>query len=216
MQDATTERPGSKLTKVELTRERILLAATELFAARGYDGASIRDIEQRADVNRGLVTYHFGNKEDIWKAAFDFAFLPFLEDFQSKAHLLGTLDSRTRLRLVLENFIRMSAARPYMNQLMIQENFQPTWRSDWIIERYLKPARQMSAALGDENDPLARIDSDPHLRYVLLGACAMPYSLPCEARALFGVEVGQEEFIEKHIATVLRLVDSLLPELKED
>ena len=210
MPAATSSAREPKMTKAELTRERILAAATELFAARGYDGASIRDIEQKAGVNRGLVTYHFGNKEDIWKAAFDHAFLPFLDDLESKADLLRSLDPKTRMRLMLENFIRVSAERPHMNQLMIQENYQSTWRSDWIIERYLKPSRVLNESLSGEGDPLKKLETNPHLRYALLGACAMPFSLPCEVRALYSADVYDEVFINQHIATVLKIAEALL------
>jgi AcrR family transcriptional regulator len=56
------------------TRQRILNAARELFAARGYRGASIRDITKSAGVNLGAVTYHFGTKQDLYQAVLSRAF----------------------------------------------------------------------------------------------------------------------------------------------
>lgn len=50
-------------------RERILRAAQELFAERGYDGASAEVIAERADVAKGLVFHHFGSKADLYMAA---------------------------------------------------------------------------------------------------------------------------------------------------
>ncbi|MCI5095882.1 MAG: TetR family transcriptional regulator [Rhodobacteraceae bacterium] len=44
------------------TRTRIVDAAERLFAARGYDGTSMRDIATEADVHVGLVSHHGGNK----------------------------------------------------------------------------------------------------------------------------------------------------------
>ena len=43
-------------------RERIIAAAIELFAERGYAGASVRDIAARASVTGGLIVHHFGTK----------------------------------------------------------------------------------------------------------------------------------------------------------
>lgn len=196
-------------TKGAITRTKILEAAIELFAARGYDGASIRDIEQKADVNRGLITYHFGNKEDIWKAAFDHAFLPYLNDLQSKAAMLQELDAKTRLRLMIGHFVRTSAHRPYMNQLMIQENYEASWRTEWIVERYLKPGAELNRTFAGSDAWVMRLETDPHFRYILLGACAMPFSLTSEATALYGVDVFSEEFIDKHIETVLKMIEPL-------
>lgn len=48
------------------TRDRILNAAESLFADRGYDGASIRDVAAAADVQINAVGYHFGPKEDLF------------------------------------------------------------------------------------------------------------------------------------------------------
>jgi AcrR family transcriptional regulator len=49
------------------TKVRILDAAEELFAARGYHGVSIRDITLAAGVEVALANYHFGPKEDLFK-----------------------------------------------------------------------------------------------------------------------------------------------------
>lgn len=47
------------------TRERILDAAEALFAARGYDGASTRDIVAASGDTIGSVNYHFGSKGQL-------------------------------------------------------------------------------------------------------------------------------------------------------
>ena len=48
-------------------RRRILLKAGEIFAGRGYLGATIRDICQQADVNVAAVNYYFGDKEGLYQ-----------------------------------------------------------------------------------------------------------------------------------------------------
>jgi AcrR family transcriptional regulator len=50
------------------TRQRILSVATEMFASSGYDGVSVRDIAEKAGVNVGAISYHFGGKENLLKA----------------------------------------------------------------------------------------------------------------------------------------------------
>ncbi len=49
----------------ENTKTRILDAAKELFAKRGYDGSSVEAIAQEAGVNKALIYYYFSGKEDI-------------------------------------------------------------------------------------------------------------------------------------------------------
>jgi AcrR family transcriptional regulator len=52
------------------TKTRILDVAEELFAERGLDRVSIRDITDAAKANLAAVNYHFGGKEDLIAAVF--------------------------------------------------------------------------------------------------------------------------------------------------
>jgi AcrR family transcriptional regulator len=53
------------------TRRRLLVAAAELFAERGVDGASIDAIAERADRTSGAVYDHFGGKDGLLFALLD-------------------------------------------------------------------------------------------------------------------------------------------------
>ena len=47
------------------TRERILRAAAEIFAAKGYHGAGMTELGVAADIQRGALYYHIGSKEEL-------------------------------------------------------------------------------------------------------------------------------------------------------
>jgi AcrR family transcriptional regulator len=47
------------------TRSTIVRVAVEVFASRGYDGASVREIAQLAGISKGNLTYHFAVKDDL-------------------------------------------------------------------------------------------------------------------------------------------------------
>jgi AcrR family transcriptional regulator len=49
------------------TKEHIKEVARGLFAQHGFDGVSIRDIIEKAEVNLGAITYHFGGKEELFR-----------------------------------------------------------------------------------------------------------------------------------------------------
>lgn len=67
------------------TRKRILEAAEIEFAINGFNGATIREITHRAEVNIAAVNYHFGNKEDLFKEMVSYRIEPIN---QSRLHLL--------------------------------------------------------------------------------------------------------------------------------
>ncbi|GAA5493859.1 hypothetical protein Rhal01_00011 [Rubritalea halochordaticola] len=80
---------GSKSS--EATRERILEAAEVLFAERGFDGVSLRDITAAALANVAAVNYHFGTKE----ALMDQILLRYLVPLnQERLELLAEVEKR--------------------------------------------------------------------------------------------------------------------------
>jgi AcrR family transcriptional regulator len=50
------------------TKNKILDAAEQLFADKGFNGTSLREITSLADVNLAAVNYHFGSKKELIKA----------------------------------------------------------------------------------------------------------------------------------------------------
>src|SRR5215469_6327642 len=83
---AAGERSAEDLT----ARARIRDAALALFAERGMDGTTIRDIARAAGVSGGLVRHHFGSKEDL-RAACDAYALSHLLEIKEQAILGGQL-----------------------------------------------------------------------------------------------------------------------------
>ena len=58
------------------TREAILEAARGLFAERGYDGTTVRELGAVAEVDPKLVLHYFGSKEGVFRSAVSFPFDP--------------------------------------------------------------------------------------------------------------------------------------------
>jgi AcrR family transcriptional regulator len=85
--------PRSATTNLELrerSRERILAAALEVFAEKGYESASISDVTARAGVSRGLVTYYFTSKNQLAAALLD----QWLDGITGLLNLPGTPDEK--------------------------------------------------------------------------------------------------------------------------
>ncbi|MBL7663896.1 MAG: TetR/AcrR family transcriptional regulator [Bacteriovoracaceae bacterium] len=60
--------------QIHETKEKILHAARTLFAIKGFDGASIREIAAEADVNIAAVNYHFTSKELLFMQVIEWVF----------------------------------------------------------------------------------------------------------------------------------------------
>ena len=61
--DGRSARPSRP---TDATRRALVSAATVVFAERGYEAASVRDITGKAKVNQGAITYHFGGKSGLY------------------------------------------------------------------------------------------------------------------------------------------------------
>lgn len=63
----------------ELTRQRIIDAARQIFLARGVSRSTLEHIATQANVTRGAVYWHFKNKTEIFHAIREQVFLPLID-----------------------------------------------------------------------------------------------------------------------------------------
>jgi AcrR family transcriptional regulator len=188
------------------TREALLAAATAIFSARGFDGISVRQLEESAGVKRGLVAYHFGDKEQLWRDAVDRLFDELGQQFASRLETLSDIAPREAARGLVRAFVRYSAARPELNRLMLQESLSDTWRVDYIVEQHIRPLLQtLKAALPDAVRMFLGED-DPHRYYAFIGASAFVFSAEQECIRLFGRSPRGEAFIERQADLVEQLL----------
>jgi AcrR family transcriptional regulator len=72
------------------TKERILSAAEELFAAEGFEKVSLRAITQSADANLASVNYHFGSKDALIDAVIERIIAPVNQERLQRLDALET------------------------------------------------------------------------------------------------------------------------------
>ncbi|HEX9069726.1 MAG TPA: TetR/AcrR family transcriptional regulator, partial [Ktedonobacterales bacterium] len=73
-QDSTQGKRTRRAEAAEASKSAILDAAEALFAQHGYEATSLQEISDRAGVTRGLPTYFFGSKEDLYRAVLERTF----------------------------------------------------------------------------------------------------------------------------------------------
>lgn len=188
------------------TRERIVRAAAEAFAEKGFRGASTREIARRAGTNQGLITYHFRTKDDLWRAAADRIFGMLQKSLGESLASLETEDPRERVREGIRAYVRFAAAHPELFRLMVDEGKNSEQRMKWLVDTHLKP--RFDAFVRGGGGDLAEIDPLllPHAYYVLAGAGSLIFAVAPECRRLTGLEPESAEAIETHADFVARLM----------
>jgi AcrR family transcriptional regulator len=68
---AEATRQTVSMTRAELRRQEVLTAASDLFATKGFEATSMRDVAAAADLMSGSLYYHFSSKEEMYVAVQD-------------------------------------------------------------------------------------------------------------------------------------------------
>jgi AcrR family transcriptional regulator len=128
------------MTPADDPRERLLTAAGELFAEKGLDGATVREICTRAAVNIAAVNYYFRDKENLYIEAVKQA------SCGSQLHAVAGGDPGAppaqRLRDFIHAFVArmLDKARPAWHaQLMTREMARPTAACQEVVREYIRP-----------------------------------------------------------------------------
>jgi AcrR family transcriptional regulator len=188
------------------TRGVLLQSAIDAFSTQGFDSISVRQLEEIAGVKRGLVAYHFGDKEQLWRASVERLFTALAEDFMGRVSTLVDVAPAEAARAMVRAFVRYSAAYPAVNRMMMQECTSDSWRVDCIVEQHIRP---MLAALYEalpEASALLWGDRDPHRYYLFIGAGAFVFSAEQECQRLFATDPRREVFVERHADMVADLL----------
>ena len=126
-----------------VTQQKLLDAATEAFSENGFKGTSTRDIADRAGVHHPLITYHFKNKSQLWRAAADRVFSEFNESLIKAMDEVPKMDPKARAETFIRTYVRFSFGQPALHQLILQESSYPSDRLDWLVDTHLKPLYEM-------------------------------------------------------------------------
>ena len=189
------------------TRARILAAALEIFAERGFDGATTRDIAARAGTNLGLLQYYFGGKERLWRDAIDHVF-----------GALGTalegvvperLERPEQLAEIIRVCVRFVAANPYLVRLMNDECKRDGPRMRWLVDRHGRRLYETANAVFEHGRRRGLLPDlpPPHAYYLFIGAAGMIFSQAPECRRLTGTDpTTSAAVVERHAEALVRLL----------
>jgi AcrR family transcriptional regulator len=81
----------------EYTRQSIIKAAVTLFAEKGFEGSSVRDIVTKARVNQAAINYHFKGKDGLYLEVLKTAFEKLTENAGLDAEKLKSLSREEAL-----------------------------------------------------------------------------------------------------------------------
>ena len=156
-----------------VTQQKLLDAAISAFSENGFKGTSTRDIADRAGVHHPLITYHFKNKNQLWRAAADRIFREFNISLVKAMAEVPEMDPKARAEAFVRTYVHYAHAQPALHKIILQESSNSSERLEWLVETHLKPLYELVA------EPLSRLQQlgiaptgDPSLLYNMIRVSA--------------------------------------------
>ena len=142
----TQKNKSSNNHKYELTRDRLLDEAEELFAQKGYHAVSVREITKAAESNLAAVNYHFGNKQNLYLEVFRSRWLPRASQIQQSFRQSLQNNERPTPDMVVQSFAHAFLEGPMSTdertrhlKLISGELTQPTEAFELVVEQVFRP-----------------------------------------------------------------------------
>lgn len=149
MNEVSTESNGEPTRRDQQAREtraKLIEAALNLFAEKGVDHTSIKDIAHEAGVAQGLLYHYFVGKDDLlWRVLEAHSFMPHLEQALSTESTRPAADVLRRVALQFNAFLhaRQTRMRLIMGELQTNARVRELWeesirRESALLEDFLR------------------------------------------------------------------------------
>lgn len=184
-------------------KQRLLLAAEEVFAEKGFTLATIREITDKAGANIAAINYHFGDKERLYIETVRFA-----HSCASKEMPLPPESINASPAQKLKSFIHQLATnmtqptRTSSLRLMMREMSQPTAAAHAIVTEFIQPMAFALHAIIRDMLPSASDSRVLMIGFSIIGQILFYRQNRQVAELIFGrepVEALTTEMIAEHV-----------------
>jgi AcrR family transcriptional regulator len=184
--------PRARMTGSE-RRQQLIEIAKSLFAERGYDGTSIEEIAQRANVSKPVVYEHFGGKEGLYAVVVDREMSALLDGITS-----SLTNNRSRVRVERVALALLTYVEEHTDGFRILIRDSPATITAGTYATLLNDAvNQVSSILAGD---FARRGLDPEL--APLYAQALVGSVSMTAQWWLDVRQPKKEVVAAHVVNL--------------
>jgi AcrR family transcriptional regulator len=155
------------------TRQRLLDAAGEVFAERGFRAATIREICERAEANVAAAHYHFGDKAELYLAVLKSCADDALKKYPPTLGLTESASAEEKLHAFIRSFL-----------FRIADKGRPAWHGRLMAREIAEPTEALDGLINDVYRPL--IERLENIVRELVGPAAVPEVVLNCARSVLG------------------------------
>ncbi len=196
----TPKRDGST------TRHDLIQEGVRAFSSSGYDGASLREIERAAGLSRGLVAHHFGTKDALWRECVNWLMGRFHDEMDQQRRNLADVSPHERAKVLLKVYVRFVARHPEYTRMVMLAGSDDSERVRWMVDTWIRPNQAFFNRMTNQTEQGAsRVEALSV--YAFMGAASMLFTLPVEARMVYGLDTEDADLIETFAELMVSWVD---------
>jgi len=208
-QAATSRPPGRpKEADPERQRSHILNAAAALFARRGYDGSSLREISTSVDLSHAVIRHYFGSKADLWDATADFLFGQMAEAVILAMQDVDPADPVARFEAQIRASVRTASRIPHLAGFTMQAGLAGGARYEALVERHLRPAYTFALEPFHSLNAAGRTPPiEPHFAFLIATNAAVgPFTQSSNSRALADMDLSDPDVADDYADALITVL----------
>jgi AcrR family transcriptional regulator len=205
------ERVERKGRKGRATAERILDVAEEIFAEKGFEGATLRDVATRVGIRTPSLYNHFDGKESLYAAVLERGIGPVLRALAEPA---ASGNPSQDPEQIVAQMMELMARRPQLPRLVQHETLAGGRHLTRILQQWLGPTLQQAQQLVETGPAARRWESDqlPNLVLAMYHIVVGYFAIAPLYRELNDVDLLSAEALERQTRFLRRLATSLFAE----
>ena len=181
---------------------QIMETAEILFAEKGFNGTSVRDIAEKAHVNLAMISYYFGSKDKLLESLFDYRG----EHVKLKLESMvedKTLSSFEKLDLLIDHYIEKIMNQQCFSRIMLREQVvNHTGITAELITQMKKRNQQIISKLihqGQKKGEFKRNIDIPLMMATLVGTAGHIIATQPYYREINNLQSMSEEEFQRHM-----------------
>jgi AcrR family transcriptional regulator len=206
-----SERPERKGRKGRETAERILDVAEEVFAEKGYEGATLREVASRVGIRTPSLYNHFDGKDSLYAAVLERGIGPVLRALGESA--AGENPSHDPGQLVAR-MMELLAKRPQLPRLVLHETLSGGRHLTRILQQWLGPTLQQAQQMVETGPAARRWETEqlPNLVLAMYHIVVGYFAIAPLYRELNDVDLLSAEALEHQTRFLRKLATFLFAE----
>lgn len=136
----------------DITKDRILSSATEIFLKEGFSGATMRQVSSAAGVNKGLLHYYFKTKENLFAEVFKRTIGTFYLNIQGMLQD-DQLSKNDKIISLVDRYFDLFSRNPKLPVFLVSEiHKNPKLIKEFEVESFISTTLTSMSSLGLTRD----------------------------------------------------------------